>query len=113
VSLTGTQWTLEEIGGKPVIPDSKATLSFPEAGKAAGNGSCNRIMGSVELSGETIKFGALAGTKMMCDPAQSDQETAYLRALEGAQKFAVKDDTLLIYTAGSAGPLRFRRAPKS
>ena len=60
VSLTGTQWTLEEIGGKPVIPDSKATLSFPEAGKAAGNGSCNRIMGSVELSGETIKFGALA-----------------------------------------------------
>jgi len=50
---------------------------------------------------------------MMGDLAQSDQETAYLRALEGAQKFAVKDDTLLIYTAGSAGPLRFRRAPKS
>jgi heat shock protein HslJ len=38
VNLTGTQWTLEEIGGKPAIEHSKATLAFLEAGRVSGNG---------------------------------------------------------------------------
>ncbi len=76
VNLTGTQWTLEEIGGKPVIEHSKATLAFLEAGRVSGNGSCNRFMGPAEMSGDKIKLGPLAGTKMMCDPGASDQETA-------------------------------------
>lgn len=41
--LAGTQWALEEMGGKPVIEHSRATLFFPEGGQASGNGSCNRI----------------------------------------------------------------------
>jgi heat shock protein HslJ len=110
VNLIGTHWVLEDIGGKPVIDGSKATLTFPEAGRVAGNGSCNRFMGSAEMKGDVIKIGPLAGTKMMCDPPASDQETAYLKALEGAQKFAVKGGKLLIEVAGSDGPLRFRAA---
>jgi heat shock protein HslJ len=30
-SLDGKQWTLEEIGGKPVFENSKATLAFLQA----------------------------------------------------------------------------------
>jgi heat shock protein HslJ len=37
VNLTGSQWSLQDLGGKPVIADSRATLAFPEAGKVAGN----------------------------------------------------------------------------
>src|SRR5438445_10987684 len=48
VNLTGTQWTLEEIGGKPVIEHSKATLAFLEEGRVSGNGSCNRFIGPAE-----------------------------------------------------------------
>src|SRR6266478_6082329 len=107
VNLVGTHWFLEEIGGKPVIENSKATLTFPEGGRVAGSGSCNRFMGSAEVKSDTIKIGPLAGTKMMCDQPASDQEATYLRALEGAQKFAVKDGKLLIYVAGSDAPLRF------
>ena len=44
---------------------------------------------------------------MMCDPGASDQETAYLKALESVGRFAVKDGKLLIYAAGSDAPLRF------
>ena len=44
---------------------------------------------------------------MMCDPGASDQETAYLKALESAHRIAVKDGKLLIYVAGSDAPLRF------
>jgi heat shock protein HslJ len=107
VNLTGTQWTLEEFGGKPVIEHSKATLAFLQAGRVSGNGSCNRFMGPAEMTGDKIKLGPLAGTKMMCDPGASDQETAYLKALESAQRFEVKDGKLLIYVAGSDAPLRF------
>ena len=48
-------------------------------------------MGRAALNGDKIKFGPLAGTKMMCDLGASDQETAYLKALENAQRFEVKD----------------------
>jgi heat shock protein HslJ len=109
-SLAGTEWTLEEIGGKPVIEHSRATLAFMEAGRVSGNGSCNRFMGPVEISGDNIKLGPLAGTKMMCEPAAADQETAYLKALEAAQKFAVQDGRLLIHVARSDAPLRFHAA---
>ena len=64
-------------------------------------------MGPAEMSGDKIRLGPLAGTKMMCDPGASDQETAYLKALESAGRFAVKDGKLLIYVAGSDAPLRF------
>jgi heat shock protein HslJ len=110
VDLNGTQWILEEIGGKRVIENSKASLAFPQAGRAAGNGSCNRFMGPAELSGDKIKLGPLAGTKMMCDRPESDQEAAYLKALEGAERFTVKDGKLLIYVTGSDAPLSFYAA---
>lgn len=44
-NLNGTQWSLEDLGGKPVIAGSRATLTFLAAGKVAGNGSCNRFAG--------------------------------------------------------------------
>ena len=108
--LNGTQWILDEIGGKPVIQNSKASLTFPQAGRAAGNGSCNRFMGPAEVSGDKIKVGPLAGTKMTCEGPASEQETTYLKALEGAQRFTVKDGKLLIYVAGSDAPLSFHAA---
>jgi len=110
LNLTGTQWTLEEIGGKPVIEHSKASLAFLEAGRVSGNGSCNRFMGPAEVNGDKIKLGPPAGTKMMCDPGASNQETAYLKALESTERFEVKDGKLLIYVAGSDVPLRFHAA---
>jgi len=40
-SLVGTEWMLADLAGTPVIANSKASLAFPEAGRVAGNGSCN------------------------------------------------------------------------
>ncbi|HEY1471498.1 MAG TPA: META domain-containing protein [Candidatus Acidoferrum sp.] len=86
-------------------------LAFPEAGRAAGNASCNRFTGSAEISGDSIKFGMLASTRMACaDSAVSSQETEYLKALGAAKRFELKDSTLLIYAEGYDKPLRFTRA---
>lgn len=106
--LTGTQWTLEDLAGKPVIVNSRATLNFPEEGKVAGNGSCNQFTGSVDVSGKTIKFGPLAATRMMCDPDASNQESEYLKALAAAEKYEIENRlTLYLYIHGVEKPLRF------
>src|SRR5215469_13719025 len=73
-NLSGTAWTLEDLGGKPAIANSQATLAFPEAGKVAGNASCNRFTGTAEISGNAMKFGRLASTRMMCEGPASTQE---------------------------------------
>ncbi|MBS0175439.1 MAG: META domain-containing protein [Nitrospira sp.] len=110
-SLVGTEWTLVEIGGKPVIANSKASLSFLEAGRAAGNASCNRFTGSVEIADEKIKFGPMASTRMACVAEDvNKQEMAYLDALAHADRFRVEDGVLLIYAGGSGSPLKFKRS---
>jgi heat shock protein HslJ len=109
-SLTGTDWILQDLAGTTALPNVKATLAFPEAGRVAGNASCNRFTGSAEISGDTITFGMLASTRMACaDNAASSQETEYLTALAAAKRFELKDSTLLIYAEGYDKPLRFTR----
>jgi heat shock protein HslJ len=103
---------LQDLAGTPALPNVKATLAFPEAGRAAGNASCNRFTGSAEISGDTLKFGMLASTRMACaDEAVNSQETQYLKALAAAKRFELQDSTLLIYEEGYDKPLRFTRAP--
>jgi len=111
-TLLGTAWMLADLAGTAVIGNSKASLAFPEAGRVAGNGSCNRFTGSVTISGDTLKFGALANTRMACmDGGVSAQEDAYLKALQGANRWEYRDPDLLIYSSGYDKPLRFSRAP--
>ena len=110
VNLIATQWNLEELNGRPVIADSRATLAFPEAGKVAGNGSCNRFTGTAEINGNALKFGPLASTRMMCEGEASRQEADYFSALDAARRFEVKDGKLHIYGNGTEKPLIFRPA---
>lgn len=110
--LQGTAWRLEDLGGAGMLDRVQATLEFPEAGKVAGNGSCNRFFGTVGVSGEAIKFGPLGSTRMACVEAVANQEGKYLKALQEAERFTLDGSTLLIYCKGLDKPLRFfRRNP--
>ncbi len=114
ISLPGTEWVLTDLAGTPALPGGKATLAFPEAGRVAGNGSCNRFTGSVVISGDTLKMGPLASTRMACiDNDVSKQEDAYFKALNAATRYAYQDPYLLIYAEGFDKPLRFTRAASS
>ena len=108
--LWGTQWTLVAVGNQEVMPKSQATLQFPAEGRATGNGSCNRFSGAVTVNQNSIHFGSLASTKMGCLGGAMAQENAYLSALEKAQRFEQRGDTLLIHVDGMAQPLRFTAA---
>lgn len=108
-SLSGSAWLLEDLGGHGVIDNVQATLTFPETGKIAGNGSCNRFFGPSERSGDHLKIGPLGSTRMACPEAVMKQETKYLAALQAANHFEWKNPYLLVYCKGWEKPLRFTR----
>ena len=109
-SLVGTDWMLTELAGTPVIAASKASLTFLEGGRVAGNGSCNRFTGAFTVSGDSIKLGPFASTRMACmDGGVSAQEDKYLKLLDTAKSYEIKDGVLLIYAEGSDKPLQFSR----
>lgn len=64
-------------------------------------------MGTVEISGESVKFSPLGATLMSCAEAVMNQETSYLKALVDAERFALDGSRLLIYGKGTGHPLRF------
>jgi len=45
-------WRIILVVGKPIAAKTKPGLEFAASGKASGDGSCNRIVGSYMLSGE-------------------------------------------------------------
>lgn len=108
-SLVGTEWRLEDLGGRGVLDRAQATLAFPEAGRVAGSGSCNRFFGSVTLEHDRIGFGQMGATRMACTGAVGDQENRYLAALQQAGRFEVRGTALLIHVQGMDRPLRFIR----
>jgi heat shock protein HslJ len=112
-NLVGTEWLLEDLGGAGVIDNIQATLTFPEAGKTAGKGSCNRFFGAAEITASAIKLGPLGATRMSCPEAVMNQETKYLDALQAAERFEWKEPYLLIYCKGFEKPLRFTRMQAS
>lgn len=110
INLVGTEWRLDDLGGAGVIDNSQATLTFLEGGRVAGNGSCNRFTGAATITGQTVKMGPMASTRMACpSEAVSNQELKYLKALEGAMHYEWKEPYLLIYCDGLEKPLRFTK----
>lgn len=108
--LWGSEWQLQDLGGQAAMAQPAATLAFPQPGQAAGHGSCNRFFGTVEIEHDRIRFGPIGATKMACMGGASQQETRYLGALQKAQRYEVKDGSLLIHVEGMAQPLRFSRS---
>lgn len=108
-SLVGTEWRLEDLGGAGVLDRVPATLSFPEAGRVAGNGSCNRFFGSYTLVQDRIAFGQMGMTRMACAGAVGEQENRYMAALQKAQRVQVQGSTLTLSVEGMEKPLRFTR----
>jgi heat shock protein HslJ len=108
--IWNTAWRLVELDGAAVIEDAEATLEFPEEGRAAGRGTCNRFFAIVAVEGDSIRFSGIGSTRMACEEPLAGQEAKYLKALESAERFAIEGDALVIHAQGMAAPLRFTRA---
>jgi heat shock protein HslJ len=94
--LEKTYWKATELDGKPV-PAAQSTrevhIILGGSGRVGGSDGCNRIIGSYTLTGDGIKFGALAGTQMAC-PDTADTERGLRKALSGAARWSIAGDRL-------------------
>jgi putative lipoprotein len=99
--LEKTYWKATELGGKPV-PAAESTrevyILLGGTGRVGGSDGCNRVIGSYVLTGDGIKFGALAGTQMAC-PNTADTERGLRKALSEATRWSVAGDRLELFDA--------------
>lgn len=114
-SLGGTRWVLSSLtrDGAETQPvsGSTITLNFETNGQVGGNAGCNSYGGSFETRDSSITFLNLVSTLMACaDQAITNQESAYLNALNQAATYELSGDSLVITDSGG-GQLRFSPAP--
>jgi heat shock protein HslJ len=86
-----------------------ATLTV-DGDQVSGQSACNRFMGQVTVSGDSVSFGQLGGTQMACMPASvMELEQAYLAALAAVDTGARDGDVLTL--TGPSTSLVFEPVP--
>jgi heat shock protein HslJ len=94
------EWLLQSgtsKGGQiPIVSGSQITLKIDGA-TAGGASGCNSYGGKIEITGTTIKIGALIQTEMAClDNQRMVAEAAYLSALHDVTTGSRDGDTLIL-----------------
>jgi putative lipoprotein len=77
---------------------------FGNDGRVSGRGGCNQYSGTVELEGASIIISHLISTKMACAPAQMDQETRFMSALQAARTYKMTEDNRLVFSDATGKP---------
>lgn len=98
--LGAVTWAITSAGGAAVPDPVVANIRFEADGRFNGASGCNRMVGSYELTGEGLKIGPAATTRMACPEAQMQTERAVTEALTKVTRFDFADDGRLILMAG-------------
>ena len=111
--LTNTYWRLTHLGGTQALPDMSSRqphLRFDGA-RVTGATGCNTLGGSYEQTGDGLRFGPLATTRMACvEAARNQQEQQFTAALAATDRYEITGDSLTLY-AGTAARARFVAVP--
>ena len=94
-------WEVTEIAGTPVPETVEVTLTHPEKGLVAGSSGCNRYNGRISMQDGRVRVGELAGTRMMCPPAQMAVEGAFHSAIARVDAVKIVGDTLQLLENGA------------
>jgi heat shock protein HslJ len=95
--LVGPVWVAAEIAGDATPVDSAVTLQLDEDARASGRGGCNQYGGPYTLAGNSLSFGALAATKMACEPvAAMAREQLYFNVLAKVTHYELRNSGELV-----------------
>jgi len=108
---TGRRYVSTEVGGRPIPGGGPLVLSFPARERLAATAGCNRLTGTVDLSGGTIRAGALASTPMSCPP-RLDGADDWMRTLFAGRPRWTLDGDVLTLTTGAATVTLTERADR-
>lgn len=109
--LAGTTWELTTLldgdSASSIIAGTTPTLEVDDlAGRLSGSTGCNSFFGPAAFADQTVSVGALAATKMACEPAVMAQESFVLEVLGAAATWEI-DGTTLRITAADGRSLEF------
>lgn len=101
-ALVGTEWHVMTMMGQSVdVADDEFVFQFDKDGRFSGVGACNRMMGDYTATDKgAIKFGALAGTRMMCPKVSLEAD--FTRIVHQATHYEIDGDMLIILSNGEA-----------
>ncbi|MFM8376364.1 MAG: META domain-containing protein, partial [Phenylobacterium sp.] len=71
-ALSG-DWRVEDLDGRGVPDRVPFAVGFAD-GRVSASAGCNRLSGAFEQSGDRLRIGPLASTRMACSPALEEQE---------------------------------------
>lgn len=105
-------WALQTLNGHDIraesfqrgVPNLELHVSD---GRAMGFGGCNQFNGAAAFERDTIRFGALAATRMACIGAGGDVENGLFEVLKGAVGYRL--DGLSLTLAGKGGVAVFKK----
>ena len=108
VTLTNTDWKLVELNGGAVSPGEGKDLHMILRGEdqVGGYAGCNQFTGSMTVTGDGLSVGPIASTRRMCQDVM-EQESAFLQALENAQRYSISGEDLAIENASGEVTMRF------
>jgi putative lipoprotein len=96
-SLGGREWSLTSLSGATAEPGNggkAATLTFSEAdNKVSGFAGCNRLAGTYQAKGDSLRVGPLALTRMAC-PSGMELETKFGAALDATRSYRITGNRL-------------------
>jgi heat shock protein HslJ len=98
-NLDGATWLLTGYNHTHPLEGTQPTIQF-EDGQVSGNAGCNHYGGSYQIRGDAISFGEISSTEMACqDPVGvMNQEQTYLDLLRSADRFALTDGVLTLFS---------------
>ena len=108
-ALIGTEWVLEDLGGRGVEDRVQSTINFKTHDRILGWGGCNRYFSGYRFDGQNFDIGPIGSTRRVCPAVVMDQETRFFKALDKANKINREGSYLRIYCDDMEKPLRFMR----
>jgi heat shock protein HslJ len=105
-ALVGSWQALAINNGKQAVVSvqngTTVTAIFGADGELTGNDGCNNYNSTYKTDGDKITIGPVITTRMACEQAVMDQETAYLNALANAATFTLGKGTLELRDANGS-----------
>jgi len=115
-SLEGGPWLVEDINGGGVPDGVRVDATFEpgdhDTSVVFGASGCNRFRGAWKQTGATVKFGPLAGTMMMCEPAKMDTESKFLKTMEAVTTVSFDATGAALLKAPDGRSIKLRREKK-
>jgi heat shock protein HslJ len=112
----GVTWILQQqaVDGPALLeqlPRLVTASLLMEDGAAGGNAGCNSWFGDYELDGQSLTFGPVGSTMMLCQgPAMAVEET-FLANLSEVASWAIDSTELTLSDADGNALMRFAEAP--